>query len=305
MEDSRVSVWAMEDCVIIGGGPAGLTTALYLARFRVTCAVLDSGVSRAARIPRCRNFPGHIDGIAGAELLARMRQQLARYAIVPLSAEASGITQANGVLKIETEAGTLTSRMVVLATGTEDVRPPFRDPAEHDAAVQAGLLHYCPVCDGYEVKGKHVAVLGTGAHGLREALFIRSFTNEVSLVSPSGPHQLADEEIRTLQQRRVDVIDGPIGLLRIESGALAFEAAGGTQSFDAAYAALGCRQHTNLAQMLGVEITDEGILVDAHMQTNVPHVYAAGDVAVGLNQITTAVGNAAVAATAIRNELRG
>jgi thioredoxin reductase (NADPH) len=95
-----------------------------------------------------------------------------------------------------------------------------------------------------------------------------------------------------------------MGLLRIESGALAFEAAGVAQTFDAAYAALGCRQHTDLAKMLGVEITKEGILVDAHMRTNVPHVYAAGDVVVGLNQITTAVGNAAIAATAIRNALR-
>jgi thioredoxin reductase (NADPH) len=295
----------MEDCVIIGGGPAGLATAIYLARFRVTCAVLDGGTSRAARIPRCRNFPGYVDGIPGAELLARMRQQLARYAIVPLSAKASGIVSSNGMLKVETEAGSLTSRTVVLATGSEDVRPPFSDTAQHDAALQAGLLHYCPVCDGYEVKGKHVAVLGTGAHGVREALFIRSFTNDVSLVNPSGPHVLPDEQKRTLQERRVEMIDGPIGLLRIESGALGFEAGGRTHLFDAAYAALGCQQHTKLAEMLGADITEEGIRVDAHMRTNVPGVYAAGDVVAGLNQITTAVGNAAVAATAIRNALRG
>lgn len=295
----------MEDCVIIGGGPAGLTTALYLARFRVTCALLDGGASRAARIPRCRNFPGYPDGISGAELLARMRQQLARYAIVPLTAKASGIIRADGVLKIDTDAGTLTSRTVVLATGTEDIKPSFRDPAEHDAALQAGLLHYCPVCDGYEVKGKHVAIIGTGVHGRREALFIRSFTNEVSLVSSAGPHQLSPEEIETLQNRRVDLIDGPIGLLRIEDGALAFEAGGRMYLFDAAYAALGCRQHTKLAETLGVEITEEGIPVDAHMQTNVPGVYAAGDVIVGLDQVTTAIGNAAVAATAVRNALRG
>lgn len=294
----------MEDCVIIGGGPAGLTAALYLARFRVSCALLDSGASRAARIPRCRNFPGYPEGIAGADLLARMRQQLAQYAIVPLSTKATGITQTDGTLKIETEAGILTSRTLVLATGTEDVRPPFRDPAEHDGALQAGLLHYCPVCDGYEVKGKHVAVIGTGVHGTREALFIRSFTNEVSLVCPSGPHQLSPEEIETLHNHRVDVINGPIGLLRIEAGALAFEAGGRPHTFEAAYAALGCRQHTKLAETLGVEITAEGIVADEHMRTSIPHVYAAGDVVVGLNQITTALGNAAVAATAIRNELR-
>lgn len=295
----------MEDCLIIGGGPAGLAAAIYLARFRVTCAVLDSGTSRAARIPRCRNFPGFADGVPGAELLGRMRQQLAQYGVVPLAAKALAIARSNGELSVETEAGTLKSRTIVLATGSEDVRPPFHDAAEHDAALQAGLLHYCPVCDGYEVKGKQVAVLGTGLHGLREALFVRSFTNEVMLVSPAGPHELSESQMQKLKDRRIHVIDGPISSLRIESGALAFEAGGHSYRVDAAYAALGCRQRSELAESLGVECSAEGIIVDEHLRTNIPNVWAAGDVAVGLNQITTALGNAAVAATAIRNELRG
>ena len=294
----------MNDCLIIGGGPAGLTAALYLARFRLTCAVLDGGHSRAGSIPRCRNFPGFPAGIPGPRLLSLMTEQLAAYDIAPLRAEASAIEISADGVQVETGSGIFAARTLLLATGTEDVRPIFADGA-HDAALQAGLLHYCPVCDGYEASGKHIAVFGTGAHGAREALFLRSFSDDIDLVSVSGPHAMESGDRKKLQQACVRLIDGPASPLRMEANALHFDVGSLAFRVQSVYAALGCKQRSGLVKSIDAEISPEGcVVVDAHQRTRVKGVYAAGDVVVGLDQISTAIGQAAIAATTIRNDLR-
>lgn len=294
----------MDDCVIIGGGPAGLAAAIYLARFRLTAALLDAGQARAALIPLCRNFPGFEEGISGSELLSRMKDQLTRYAVIPVRATAAALHCDEDGVSVETDIGPIRARKALVATGTEDKKPVFVSDQEHDRALAAQLLHYCPVCDGYEVKGRHVAVFGTGVHGAREALFLRTFANEVALVCPTGVHHIGQNERRELAEHRVRLIDGPVSPLRIDGQQLSFETAERDHTVDAVYAALGCCNRAQLAEQAGAEVSNEGIVVDCHQRTTLPHVYAAGDVVAGLNQITVAVGHAAIAATAIRNALR-
>ncbi|MFX8581846.1 hypothetical protein ABTM27_20540, partial [Acinetobacter baumannii] len=90
-----------------------------------------------------------------------------------------------------TASGPIRARAVLLATGVVNRRPPTIDPHLHDRALAAGHLRYCPICDGYEVTDRAVAVMGTGQHGHDEALFLRSYTARVTLVAASGPHQLS------------------------------------------------------------------------------------------------------------------
>ena len=128
------------DCVVVGGGPAGLVAAVYLARFGLTPIVLEHGKSRAAIIPHSRNFPGYRDGIVGRELVERLRDQLDAYGIRPVHAEAHTAKRAGETIVVETDAGAFTGRTLFLGTGIEDVRPTFISDAEHDRALQSFLL---------------------------------------------------------------------------------------------------------------------------------------------------------------------
>ncbi|HSW20668.1 MAG TPA: NAD(P)/FAD-dependent oxidoreductase, partial [Ramlibacter sp.] len=165
------------DCLIIGGGAAGLMAAVYLGRYRRNVVVVDDGASRMAMIPRSRNVLGFPDGIAGPELLGRMRDHAARYE-VPL--QAGRVEQLSrredGTFEAIAGSARMHARFVLLATGARDIEPDIPGLAP---SLKAGQVRYCPVCDGYETEGQRVAVLGREVHGLRESAFLAGFGNRV------------------------------------------------------------------------------------------------------------------------------
>src|ERR1700722_10865139 len=171
------------DCLIVGGGPAGLTAAIYLARFRLSVRVIDAGHSRAAKIPCTRNHAGFPDGVSGRELIGLMRRQALKYGAGVESGEVTALSRRDDALLAETTAGPLAARTVLLATGVTNLGPDMAGELR-TAALAAGRLRYCPVCDGYEVTDQDVAVIGTSEHGVREALFLRAYTRKVSLIAP-------------------------------------------------------------------------------------------------------------------------
>ncbi|MEG3124246.1 NAD(P)/FAD-dependent oxidoreductase [Sphingomonas sp. GB1N7] len=292
------------DCVIIGGGPSGLTAAIYLARFNLAIAVIDSGASRCATIPRTRNHAGYPGGISGKDLLARMREQAAEFHVQVTEALVRAIRHGpDDGFTVESDAGSWRTRTILLATGVVNNRPRIGD-TEHDRAVEKGLIRYCPICDGYEVMGQQVGVIGTGTHGYNEAVFLRMYTAAVTLIAPDAVHELSDEQRRSLADLGVALVDGPCDELRIENERIVVPTAGGALRFDTVYPALGSVIRSGLAIDLGAEASDEGCLVvDEHQRTSVNGLYAAGDVSKGLDQISHAMGEAGVAATAIRNDL--
>ncbi len=293
----------MHDCVIIGGGPAGLTAAIYLARFHLDIALFDSGASRAALIPCTHNHAGFPGGISGKELLARMREQAASFGVRSHEATVTAIDAHDDTFTVRTDSFAVEARTVLLATGVVNHRPKM-DPALHDKALAAGLLRYCPICDGYEVTDKNVGVIGTGTHGMREALFLRGYTKEVTLIAPEAEHMLDDECAAALDRAGVSRVDGPCGAYAIENGQFAFDTARGRMAFDSVYPALGSQIRSELALAAGARGTDDGCIVtDEHQRTTFPGLFAAGDVVKGLDQISHAMGQAGVAATTIRNEL--
>jgi thioredoxin reductase (NADPH) len=291
------------DCLIVGAGPAGLTAAIYLARFRLSVTVTDSGKSRAALIPCTRNQAGFPDGIAGKDLLARMRRQASRFGVSVRSGQVTALHHRGNLFEADGIRTDVQARTVLLATGITNRRPDMPDSV-HDPALARGRLRYCPVCDGFEVTDQRVAVIGTGMKGIREAEFLRSYTRDVTLVASDGPHRLTDEERRHLGAIGVPAIDGPAHSFVLTEHGLTFLSAVGPLTFASVYPALGSEIHAGLADALGATCTDEGcIRVDAHQRTSVPGLYAAGDVVLGLDQISHAMGEAGVAATTIRNDL--
>jgi thioredoxin reductase (NADPH) len=291
------------DCVIIGGGPAGLTAAIYLARFRLGVLVLDGGDSRAALIPCTRNHAGFPDGVTGEALLQRMAAQADRFGAERIFGKAQRLTPGNAGFTVHSDARSWEASAVLLATGVFNRRPKM-EPRLHDEAVARGYLRYCPVCDGYEVTDRRVAVVGMGARGAREAIFLRSYTQDVSLVSPEPQDQLDADDRRRLGEAGVRVLRGPAADYGLEPDGLSFACGEGRLTFASVYPAMGSIVRSDLASDLGAKVSADGcVLVDAHQRTSVQRLYAAGDVVIGLDQISHAMGQAGVAATAIRNDL--
>jgi len=292
----------MDDCIIIGGGPAGLTAAIYLARFHLGIRLFDCGSSRAAQIPCTRNHAGFPEGISGKELLARMLAQAEKYGAVRELAEVESLRLLDDGFGVRVGEREHAARTVLLATGVVNNRPDM--PRElHDNALARGLLRYCPICDGYEVTDKRIGVIGTGSHGVAEALFLRGYSADVTLVAPEA-HDLSEEESAKLDAAGIARIDGPCGGYAIEGERFAFDTAGGRLAFDSVYPALGSKIRSGLAIQVGARADENGCLeVDDHQRTSVPGLFAAGDVARGLDQISHAMGEAGVAATTIRNLL--
>lgn len=294
----------MDDCIIIGAGPAGLTAAIYLARFHLSIRLFDSGSSRAAMIPCTHNHAGYPDGISGKALLGLMLEQAEKYGAHREEKRVTAIEPDGENFRIVTDSGSYAARTVLLATGVVNHRPNMLLPDVHDPALERGLIRYCPVCDGYEVTDKRVGVIGTGDHGTREALFLRGFTRDVTLISPEAEHLLDEACAAKLDEAGVVRVQGPCGGWAIEGDHLALDTARGRMRFDSVYPALGSRIRSHLAVAAGARASDEGCLeVDDHQRTSVSGLFAAGDVVKGLDQISHAMGEAGVAATTIRNLL--
>jgi thioredoxin reductase (NADPH) len=295
----------MEDCIIIGAGPAGLTAAIYLARFHLSIRLFDGGSSRAALIPRTHNHAGYPGGISGPDLLALMLEQAESFGAQRELATVTAIKPVGDGFEVHVgdAARIVQARTVLLATGVENHRPDM-PREEHDAALARGLIRYCPICDGYEVTDKRVGVIGTGEHGMREALFLRGFTRDITLIAPGAAHDLDAACQEKLAEAGIVHVDGPCTPLRTEGDTIIATTPGGELAFDSIYPALGSRIRSKLAVAAGARASEDGCLeVDDHQRTSVPGLFAAGDVVKGLDQISHAMGEAGVAATTIRNLL--
>ena len=293
------------DCLIVGGGPAGLTAAIYLARFHLDILVVDGAKSRASWIPCTRNHAGYPDGIEGKELLRRMREQACKYGSKIESEYVTKLErdEKSGLFTATWGSGQRTARTVLLATGVTNRRPPM-DEELHDDALARGLVRYCPICDGYEVTDKKVGVIGSDSHGVAEALFIRSFTADITLIAPDKALRLKPEDNKKLKDAGIGCVDGPAQAVAIADKCIVVDTAEGHYTFDTIYPALGSDTHTQLGEMVGAKLASDGcFLCDSHQRTSVPGLYAAGDVVHGLDQISHAMGEGGVAATTIRNDL--
>jgi thioredoxin reductase (NADPH) len=291
------------DAAVIGAGPAGLTAAIYLARFRRRCVVIDAGESRADWIPRSHNLPAFPDGIEGRELLRRMRGQAERYgAEVTPGAVETLLPAADGTFTVHGSTGAARARTVLIATGVADKAPGFADAR---AAVQQGMLRFCPICDGFEVSGRRLGIIGHGSDGLGEALFMTTYTRDLTVLTLDEP--LSAAERRRALEAGIAVEERAVTAIATEgAGVLVRFVEGEPVAFDAVYAALGCGPRSELGRQIGARLGPDGrFVVDDRQETTVRGVWAAGDIVRGLNQISVAMGEAAIAATAMHNRLAG
>lgn len=292
------------DAVVVGAGPAGLTAAIYLGRFRRRVLTIDSGESRAGWIPVSHNHPGFPDGVNGLELLRRIRLQAEAYGARIQPGRVQALRVEGDLFRLAVDGEELRARKVLLACGVEDIEPPLPDI---EGCVRRTLIRICPICDGYEVQGQSVGVIGEGAHAAAEAIFLTTYSDRVALIHIGDPAGLAEADRERLARAGVEVIETSCERVVLEKEkiqALHF-GPGEPRRFDVIYSAMGVRPRSDLAVQAGAALDASGrLLVGDHQETSVEGLYAAGDLVRGLNQISTAQGEAAIAATDIHNRLR-
>ena len=282
----------MLDCLIIGGGPAGLTAAIYLARYRRAAVLVDDGASRAALIPASHNYPG-FNGIAGPDLLAQLREQALLYGA---NLEHGRVTtlrrRPRGGFRVRWDGKEIAARTVLLATGLIEGL---------GSGVYDGAVRFCPICDGFEAMDRRIGVLGSADEAGRKALFLRTYSRSVMLFGKEGNSEATRETLRQAGIRRAG------RALRVEclqDGVRVTVEGGDCFDLDVLYPALGCQVRSELAAGLDADCTEVGnVIVDAQQRTSVECLYAAGDIVSDLHQLAVATGHAAIAATTIHNSL--
>jgi thioredoxin reductase (NADPH) len=285
------------DCLVVGGGPAGLTAALYLARYRRLARLFDAGESRAALIPESHNYPG-FKGIGGPELLARLRAQAEKYGSIIEKGKVTALARHDGVFVARCNNSEIRARSVLLATGLVDGRPSI---AGFSDGVYEAAIRFCPICDGYEAMDRRVGVLGKTEQAAKKALFLRTYTRQIFLFITDDA---SDATREALIAAGVTVIGNPRSIERTGDKVRVAVEGGADVDLDVLYPALGCTVRSELATSLGAACDSNcNLRVDAHQQTTVDFLYAAGDVVTDLHQLSVATGHAAIAATDIHNRL--
>ena len=293
------------DCLIVGAGPAGLTAATYLARFRRRVALVSFGESRARYIPVSHNCPGFPFGISGTDLLAKFTTQASQFGVEAIAARVQRIEKVPSAFVVHADNQSWMTRTVLLATGIVDRLPPV---AHIEKGIADSIVRICAVCDGFEAHDHSIVVYGPPASVIQHASFLRTYSHDVTVVL-SEPGALRPDDRLLAIELGISVLPPPVKIKLVKNAERKIIGCNviwpdRTAVFDSLYPVLGAEAKAGLATALGAEVDGNGeLLVDAFLQTSVDALYAAGDVVSALNQISVAVGHAAIAATAIHHRL--
>jgi len=291
------------EVAVVGGGPAGLSAALYTTRLGHDTVVIDRGGGRAAMMLDTHNVIGVTEDVSGNEFLGTATEQVTEYGGSVVRDLVSEVDQQpDGRFRLSGNSTEVIADRVVLGVGFSDERPEPPLPRTGKG------LHYCLHCDAYMFIDEPVYVMGTTNAAAYVAMIMLNFTDEVDILTRGDSIEWSDETQKLVDAHPVDVIDEDIvGMNKGEDGWLeSFEFEDGSvREYRGGFAMYGSNYNTELAETLGCELNDDGtIVVDDHGRTSVEGVYAVGDITPGHNQVPVAMGKGAKAGLAIHKELR-
>jgi thioredoxin reductase len=288
------------DVVIIGGGAAGLSAALVLARARRTVLVVDAGRPRNAPAAHMHGFLSR-DGMAPADLLAVGRAEVQGYGGQIVPGEVVALTPSVGGFALELGSGAqLRARRLLVATGLRDELPDLAGLRERWGR---DVLH-CPYCHGYEVRGQRLGVLGGPPGSVRYAQIVRQWSPDVVFFVPNDT--LAADERAELSVRGIRIVEGDVHEVVVTHDRLEGVAGadGSVVPIDALFVPPRFVPHHDLLVALGCDVADSGwVRTDPTGQTSVSGVWAAGNVVNPRAQVITAAGEGSAAAIAINADL--
>jgi thioredoxin reductase len=290
------------DAIIIGGGPAGLTCAIFLGRYQRRVLVVDNGKPRNYASRAIHGFLGHHD-IAPGELLKKGRREAIDAGVEICECTADDVQRVGDVFEVTTSSGVMRSRRVVLAYGVRDELPDV--PGVED--YYGGSIFHCPDCDGYEVRDKMVGVIGWGPKVVGLVLKLTQWTDKLTVLTHGHERDFGEELMSKLLASGIGVKDEKI--VRFEGKDAMVRAAmleGGEEvAVDALFFTIGVHRSCELAERIGCTQLEGTpcLVVDDYKQTSVEGVYAIGDLVPGSQLAITSAADGAIAAIAINRSL--
>lgn len=287
----------MENIVIIGAGPAGISAALYAARGNMNPLVINNGIGALEKAEKIENYYGLEQLLSGKELYERGIAQAKALGVRILDAEVLGISGFD-TFTVKTTAGDFDTVSVILATGGKRSAPKIPGLKEFEGRG----VSYCAVCDAFFYRGKEVAVVGNGDFALHEAEELRNVTQDVTIYTDGKEPEFSREHPIAVNTMKIQAIEGDdkVSGLLMQSDTAAQDAEAPENSFypaDGVFVALGTAGSTEIARQMGAEISDKGnIKTDEEMATTIPGLFAAGDCTGGLLQVSKAVYEGSMAA---------
>lgn len=292
------------DCIIIGGGPGGLVSALYLGRFRRKVLLIDAGQSRARWIPRIRNLIGYAKGLTGPQLLKRLRKQVAQYPVDFINGSAA-IRREKKAFIVEVGKQVFKAKKIILATGMIDAQPAIENIPYFRSL---GILGYCPICDGYDHIEHKVALFIKNNHCFRKIRFISALCPKLVII-PTGKISYSTKLKSFANENKLKLLSTPLDRLEYNkrSKKLLVYVKYLKKPFvmDFAYVSLGVEfDKTAVSRLKNLRTTKDGYIVtSSHQETSIPGLYAVGDCVNALAQVSVAIGQAALASTRIHHDL--
>lgn len=289
------------DVIIIGGGPAGLTAGLYTGRSRLSTLIIErEGKGSLYMAHQVDNYPGFPEGITGAELNRRMREQTKRFGVEFVEGTLLGFDPYEAIKVVKTDAGNFKGKNIIVATGTGKS---FVKKIKGEQEFLGKGVSYCATCDGAFTKFMTVSLIGQGEELAEEALFLTKFSKHIRVMVTEDEFKCSKESYEALtSSEKVEIITG-IKLLEIKGKdyveELVVEEKGEEKVYksDFAFLYLGTKNNT---EMYGefAKLDKEGYIVTgADMKMNVEGMYAAGDIRSGvIKQVTVATAEGTIAA---------
>lgn len=300
------------ELVIVGAGPSALAAAVYTTREDIDTVLYEKGVigGLAAITDWVDNYPGFIKGISGLELAGQLQGQAERFGADIRLGEVTRVVDEGATKRVETTDGTVTAKAVILATGSDYKK--LGIPGEQELYGRG--VHYCATCDGAFYRDKKVVVIGGGNSAVQETLFLLKFATHIDLLVRSevkASEILQHELDKVVKAGKVTIHlgvtpDQIIGEPNKVTGVAATQAGKKiTFAADGVFVFIGLIPNTGFLKTSGITLDEHGfILTNSDLQTNMPGVFACGDVRSGATmQIASAVGEGATAALKVREFL--
>ena len=290
------------DAIIIGGGPAGLTCAIFLGRYRRRVLVCDSGKGRNYASRAIHGFLGQ-HGIHPEELRRRGRAEAEEAGVEFCDCTATKVERVGDIFEVTTTSGCWRARRVVLAYGVRDLIPDVPGIEEY----YGGSVFHCPDCDGYEITGKRVGVIGWGKRVVGLTLKLLQWTDELTIFLHGRERDFSQEQTSKLLAMTIGIKDERIVSLTGKDGCVksAVLETGERVEIDAMFFTVGVERTCDLAEQLGCTPAEGTpcLVVDDYKQTTVEGVYAVGDIVPGSQLAITSAADGAIAAIAINKSL--
>lgn len=292
----------MTGIAIIGGGPSGLSAAVYTARADRRTLVFDDGGGTTRDVDVMENVYGFPDGVTGPELVDLGREHARKYGAEIVEEEVVRIERDGDQFVVATTGSEYDVEGVILASGADYERPAIADVESYEGQG----VSYCVECDAFFYRDRRVAVVGDGNYAATEALMLLDYTDDVQILTNGSELDVDDHLADRIEAEGIPVRTDRLDRLAGEESLSAVHTRDGDRiAVDGLFVALGTAGGTDLAEMLGVPVDGDSIVTDCDQSTAVERVYAAGDVTGGHQQISTSVGEGSRAAINLLEELRG